>query len=231
MIGERLRTAVAATGLVSAAALAIAGAALLHPSAALGAPSDQTGPALVLSGDPPGTVHTLQPGVPALWNVGVTVHRMPVSTLVGIVTSAGGFEAADIGVGSTVQVLGCTTAWTGATCASGERTILPSTATDQLPSAKLPLADPAKPIPAQTWVQARVTLAADAPTGTAGDLQVRLTVDASGGDQVPTAPATASGSTPLADTGSAPLGAGLLALAAVGGGLAASALVRRRRRG
>lgn len=221
MPGERMRTAAAAVALACAVALGVLGAGLLHPAVALGAPPEAR-PALVLSGDPPGTVHALEPGVPALWNIGVTVHRMPVSTLVGYVASTGGFAASGTVVTSDVELLGCASAWAGATCASGGRVILPPTSTDTLPSTALALTAPATPVPAQTWVQARMTLAADAPARTTGEVQVRLTVDASGADQ----PAP-----PLAPTGSAPLGAGLLALAAVGGGLAVVALARRRRRG
>jgi hypothetical protein len=67
-------------------------------------------------------------------------------------------------------------------------------------------------------------VAPDAPIDTSGELLVRLTVNAAGDD-------AASGTEALADTGSVPLAAALLALAAVSAGFAAAALARGWRRG
>ena len=226
------RTIAAGGALLAAALVAVSGFALLPPAAALAA-SDTTDPsALVLTGDAPGTVHRLEPGVPSLWNVGVTLRRMPVSTLVGIVAAAGGFATAGgASVPVDVELLGCTDAWSGDVCASGARIILPTTPTSALPSAEVALADPRRAVPARLYVQARVTLDPAAPVGTSGELRVRLTVDAMGaGAAAPGGPLPAAGApASLAGTGSAPLGAALLALAAVLGGFAVAALARRNR--
>jgi hypothetical protein len=224
MTREQRRRVVAAAVLAAAGAAAALGAALLPPAAALGMPSTDAGPALVLSGDADGTVHQVRPGAPALWNVGVTVHRMSVRTLVGIVTSEGGFFSHGTAVKAQLQVRGCSSPWLGTECANGERVILPITATDLLPGPSAPLTDPARPVPARTWVQARVAVAPDAPIDTSGELRVRLTVNAAGDDE-------ASGAEVLADTGSVPLAASLLAFAAVGAGFAAAALAKGWRRG
>lgn len=225
----------------AAAVLGAVGLAVDRPASALAAQSTTSatsGPALVLSSDPPGTVHGLAPDVPTPWNVGVTVRRMPVSTLVGIVTSQGGFDSAAGQVPASVELLGCSQAWVAMTCASGERVILPQTDAAALTGDPAALTDPTRPIPAQVWVQARVTLAADAPQPTVGQLDVRLTVDASGADSTaPPAPGTGgssvvgSGPSSVAETGSSVLGPALLAVAAVTAGLAIVGFVRRRRHG
>jgi hypothetical protein len=169
-------------------------------------------------------VHEVRPGAPALWNVGVTVHRMPVRTLVGVVTSQGGFFSHGTTVNAQLEVRGCSSPWLGTECASGQRVILPATAAELLPGTPAALTDPARPVPARTWVQARVAVAPDAPIDTSGELLVRLTVNAAGDD-------AASGTEALADTGSVPLAAALLALAAVSAEFAAAALARGWRRG
>jgi hypothetical protein len=225
MTRKNRRRLVAAAVLAAAGAVAVVGAVLLPPAGALGMPStDAGGAALVLSGDADGTVHEVRPGMPALWNVGVTVHRMPVRTLVGVVTSQGGFSSRGTAVNAQLEVRGCSSPWLGAECTSGERVILPDTAAELLPGTPAALTDPARPVPARTWVQARVAVAPDAPTDTSGELRVRLTVNAAGDDE-------ASGPEALADTGSVPLAAALLALAAVSAGFAAAALAKGRRRG
>ena len=105
MTREQRRRVMAAATLAAAGASAVVGAALLPPAAALGLPSTDAAPALVLSGDADGMVHEVRPGVPALWNVGVTVRRMPVRTLVGIVASQGGFTSGDTaGLATITQV-------------------------------------------------------------------------------------------------------------------------------
>ncbi|HVX07437.1 hypothetical protein [Humibacter sp.] len=218
------RPVVAAAVLAAAGAVAVVGAVLLPPAGALGMPSADAGAALVLSGDADGTVHEVRPDMPALWNVGVTVHRMPVRTLVGVVTSQGGFFSHGTAVKAQLEVRGCSSPWLGAECANGERVILPSTAAEMLPGTPAALTDPARPVPARTWVQARVAVTSDAPIDTSGELRVRLTVNAAGDD-------AASGTEALADTGSVPLAAALLALAAVSAGFAAAALARGWRRG
>lgn len=219
--------AVACGMLAASMASAAVGAALLRPASALAEQSGSDPSALILTTEPPGTVHDLEPGSPALWNVGVTLRRMPVGTLVGMVTADGGFTSSDVAsVPAALELLGCSVQWQDQVCTTGARVILPSTTTSGLPRASLALADPAKPVPAQVWVQARVTLDTDAPAATAGELKVRLTVDAMGAER----PASGARSS-LADTGTSPLGAGLLALAAVSAGLAVVALARGRRHG
>ncbi len=214
----------AGIALAVAAGLAATGIAVVGSTPAAGAPADET-PALVLITDPPGTVHELRAGVPALWDVGVTVRRMPVRTLVAVVAAEGRLAVGDTYVPAEIEVRGCAAPWRGTGCESGERLILPATATDRLSGASEGLTDPSRPVPPRVWVQARVTLPSDSPAGTAGELRVRLTVDAFGADPVP------GRSSSLAGTGSSPLGAGLLASAAVVAGLAVTALVRRRRHG
>ena len=221
------------------AVLCVVGFALVLPTSAAGLSATDaalatSGPVLVLSGDAPGTVHELMPGAAVPWNVGVTVRGMPVSTLVGIVAAEGGFGADDTAVPATIEVRGCADAWAAMTCASGEREILPATSIADLTDARLALADPSKPIPAQVWVQARVTLAANAPQSTTGRLVVRLTVDATGADSGGGASSGAGslggGSSSVADTGSSVIGPALMALAALAAGLALVGLVRGRRR-
>jgi hypothetical protein len=238
-VRRRAQRAAFRGGLIAAVALAVTGFVLLGPAVALGAPvvpraasgptvGAGSGGALLLQGDPPGTVHDLVPGQPALWNVGVTVRRTPVTTLVGVLTAQGGITSGDTAVPVDVELLGCPDHWAGDACAGGERVILSATPVTELPDSAASLADPARPVPASMWVQARVTLADDAPQDSTGELDVRLTVDASGADQ----PAGGSGvgTGPLAATGSSPWGASLLAVAAVGGGMAVVGLVRLRRR-
>lgn len=224
MSRDRVPTGLLACVLAGAAVLAVVGLGMLRSSPALGAPVTDAVPPLVLAGDPPGTVHALSPRAPALWNVGVTLHRMPVSTLVGILTAHGGLSSADLPVATRVELLGCSEAWNDAACPGGERVIVPVTSTDALPAAAAALADPTHPVPANLWVQARVTMAADAPGDTSGRLDLRLTVDAFGADAAPGDQLAATG-------GSSPLGAGLLAIAAVSAGLTVSAMLRRRPHG
>lgn len=223
MASERATTAMLMAVLAVSAVAAVLGFALLRPAAALGQGVQDQAPALVLAGDPPGTVHTLTRDSPALWNVGVTLHRMPVSTVVGILTANGGLAAADVSVPTEVELLGCAAAWSGTTCSTAERVILPVTPTDALPDGARSLSGTSGPVPASMWVQARVTMPPDAPADASGRFELRLTVDATGADEVP-----AGG---LAPTGSSPLGPALLGVAAVAAGFAVAGLARRRRRG
>ncbi|GAB3614530.1 LPXTG cell wall anchor domain-containing protein [Humibacter ginsengisoli] len=219
-----LGSAVYGTVLAAAIVVAVVGLGLLRPDPAIGVSVAADIPPLVLTSDPPGTVHTLTPGETTLWNVGVTLHRMPASRLVGILTAAGGLASGEANVTTDVELRGCTTAWEGTACTGTERVILPPTATDALTGAADTLTEPSQPIPANVWVQARVTPAVDAPEETSGELQLRLTVDASGAD--------ATGGGDLAATGGQPpMGAALLGVAAVAGGFAIVGLARRRRHG
>lgn len=220
------KTIAASAALVSALALAMAGAALTRPIPAFAASVTPAPGAVVLTTDPPGAMHELTPGIPALWNVGVTLRRMPVSSFVGILTAEGGFGSTDgERVSADVELLGCGDAWRGTVCVSGAWRILPPIETGDLPSGALALRTPAQPIPAETWVQARVALRKDAPVDTAGLLRVRLTVDAIGADVAPRV------ATALPSTGSTPVGPALLAIAAVSAGLAVATLARRRTHG
>lgn len=223
MASERTKTAMLVGVLAISGLTAVLGFGALRPAAALGQGPSDSPPALVLAGDPPGTVHRLTRDSPALWNVGVTLHRMPVSTLVGILTADGALTASDGSVPTQVELLGCATAWSGTTCPTTERVILPVTSTDALPHAARSLSDTSAPVPASMWVQARVSMAANAPADASGRIELRLTVDASGADDVPAGT--------LARTGTSPIGPALLGVAAVSAGFAVAGLARRRRRG
>lgn len=217
----RFSVALYSCGLAAAILLAVVGLALLRPVPAIGASVAAGEPPLVLTADPASTVHALTPGETSLWDVGVTVGRMPVSKLVGVLTASGGLVSGAARVPTEVELRGCTAAWDGSLCTRAERVILPATSTDALPDAVEALTDPSRPIPANVWVQARVTLASDAPNGTSGQVLLRLTVDASGADA----------DDELAATGGQPsLSAALLGLAAVAGGFAILGLARSRRR-
>ena len=217
-------TTISVAVLAAAFVVAVVGFGLLRPEPAIGDTVAADIPPLVLTGDPPGTVHTLTPGETALWNVGVTLNRMPVSALVGILTASGGLASGDGQVLVDVELRTCTAARDGTSCPGDERVILPTTPTGALVGVANALTDPSRRIPANVWVQARGTPAANAPEGTSGRLQLRLTVDAAGAD--------GGGSGELAATGGQPpIGAALIAVAAVAGGSAVVGLARRRRRG
>ncbi|GAB3801727.1 hypothetical protein GCM10028798_17910 [Humibacter antri] len=210
--------------LAAAVIVAVVGFGLLRPEPAIGESAAGDLPPLVLTSDPPGTIHTLTPGATALWNVGVTLRRMPVGRLVGVLTASGSLGSGATRIPVDVELVGCSVGWAGTACAGAERVILPTTPTDALRGEAGALTDPSHPIPANVWVQARVTLAADTPAATSGQVRLRLTVDASGADE--------AGSSELAATGGrSPLGAALLGAAAVAGGFAVVGLARRRRHG
>lgn len=220
LVGRPFWALGSAAGAALGAVILLGGLVLSHPVPAQAALDAPDGPAIVLAGDPPGAVHVLTPGVAALWNVGVTVRRMPVSSLLALVAAQGGFASDSVAVPATIELLGCFEPWAGDTCPRGERLILPRTSAPQLTDEWMPLTDERRPIPARVWVQVRLVLAADAPSTTSGELDVRLTVDATGGDDTPAS---------VADTGSSAVGPAMLALSAVVAGLVVSGIARRRR--
>jgi len=228
----------AAGGLALGAALVLgasAASAVQTPDVATAATLTQGDdpPLLQLATDPPGTVHTLAPGAPAFWRIGITTRVERLDTLVGYLRAQGAL--ASLGPHTTVELASCTQPWTAAGCVAGAHSILPATAIDQLTQAAVPLTDPARAIPAHVYLQARVALAVDAPVTVQGDtVTVAATVSAAGstdagldtpgGDGSITA--TSGG---IADTGTDLLATALLGAVAVGTGAAIAGAARRRK--
>lgn len=175
------------------------------------------GPAAILRGGEPARTHALTPGDTALWNVGETTHATTLGVLAEAVRRAG--ISASGGALVDVALRGCGARWDGGLCASGERRLLPATSVTRLTDGAI--AGGGRAVAAGTWVQARVALAHGATSAAAGGMRIVASVGAASdlrgvGDSDLAANAVWD-----------PFGALLLAIAAIGGGLAVAALVRR----
>lgn len=161
----------------------------------------------------------LQPGVPVLWQVGISAHPAQPGIVDLAVAGSGGLVSDPTGLWLSVDT--CPVRWVGTTCASGGTSVLPfgaasTSLVDSVPLASMPTSD-------ELWmlVQAQIPNAASMRSGTAN-----LSIIASGSGST-----VVAGSNPgaIAYTGAditVPLRLALGALV-VGLGLALAARVRR----
>jgi LPXTG-motif cell wall-anchored protein len=199
-----------------------AAAALAPVAAAAPAP---TPPPLTLTSDAGPRPVLLVPGQSTPWLVDVVADVGELDSLLGQLSATGPLARSDA---ITAEVESCVRPWSGGTCSSGARTVLPPTALSALPTARAALEASAKPTPGTVHLQIRLALASDASIDTASNtVTAVLRVDASGTITEAGGPAT------LPDTGTRIGDYGALAAGAVLGGILlarAGAGLRRRRR-
>lgn len=230
----RAPAAVAAVAVLLALAVAIPARAL--PGMAPSAATTVTGPQLTLTGT--NETFTLQPDVPAFWQIGVTTHAVQVTTLLAAVTASGSLATTPAGASpTTLSLAACSQPWQGRTCPGAARQIVPATPLDALTGAARSLANGAL-VPASTYLLATVLMpSSGTQPGEQADVSVQVT--AAGADLTP----PPSGSQPggvapgrptgpggsLAQTGTRLGFSAVLAVAAIATGWFLAALARRRR--
>lgn len=173
----------------------------------------------------------LTPGVPTLWQVGVSSHTSESGTIAISLRASGPLASDDAGLA--IQVSGCNTRWVNGTCASGERLLIAQQPAAQLGGVARTLGRVSTR--AERWIQVTASVP-DVASERSGTSNVRITASGMGDSQVaaPGAGAGAgSGSGPLAFTGANAAPSFATAIGSVLAGLAlagAAAALRRRRR-
>jgi len=212
-----------ATGMTAASVLA-------QPARADAAPVEQVthGPVITLIsiGDP-AVMGDLQPGVPALWQVGVRARAADAGTITLTMSTSG--QLTEAAGGLQLSVSACPERWVGSTCATGSSVVVPSTAA-RLIGSRTPLGKLRTNTERWLLVTAVVPAAAIVPSGSSS-----ITITAAGvGDRQDTGGAIGGGGGgTTAFTGvdlAPPLGG---AISAIGTGLVIAGLARfvgRRRR-
>jgi len=229
----RVPSAAVAVALLLALAVAIPAKALpaVWPQTAAGT---ATGPQLTLTGTDES--FTLQPGVPAYWQIGVTTHAVQVTALLDEVSATGSLADSGDGASATTFALAaCDQPWRGAACPTASRALMPATPLGRLDGTASSLAD-GSVVPSSTYLLATVLMPQQtaAQPGTAADITIKVT--AAGSDVAPppqgsqpggVAPVSPGG--PLAQTGTRFGLSAVLAIAAIATGWFLAALARRRR--
>ncbi|MCU1510118.1 MAG: hypothetical protein JWQ12_2383 [Glaciihabitans sp.] len=180
---------------------------------------------LVSIGDTVGMAQ-LTPGIPALWQVGVSAQASAPGTITLTLLADGPLAESPIGL--TLGVESCDVRWVGSTCSSGQRTLLSPQPAAGLGGVAHPLGTMATADQRWILVSASVPNAASTRAGTS---DVRITATGMGDSQTSGPPGGGSGV--LGFTGTDPMAPLLFALASLLVGLGfsgvASVIARRRR--